>query len=543
MRLPLPTIFQRWRFCLSNLIVIAGAWWLVGKAGLGLERGWWPCIAAFVAWGVGLTLAGNYRAESSAKGSRLIVDHLLISTVWLGGIWACGVRLNFGSAAGFIAVVFAGLWAASLLAALELPRIRLPNPKKLLAPVWAGIVLIREIGKLFQVKLVPLTFFVGIFVAVVAMSWFGRWAAREPFHQEFTRITRWTAPSTHYYPTASELANVVRQKARPGTVLVIVGGNSVFYGLGQPVGQVWTTVLQRELGARYSVVNLAMPGAAPVDGGAVIAEMLRNEFPRQIYLANAWACDSSAPGGSPVYRYIFWNAYYENRLIDDQPRRTSIQRVLAQHAAHEGLVELRGRVWLDGLFHFQDGWNYIAYKKFGTVWGHYPLGEIWAKPRETFPDEEADFLAQPTSRRFTGYYDAEELAIIRRRNAWAFAADSVNAKLKVNAEAWDEFGKNIDGMFPRALKKRTLIVISRDCPYFIEKLSPEERERNDLACLLTVQKWRENGYESTDYGRDFSIEDYGDRVHLTTRGGEKLANLIAIKVRDMSDRLGYAPPR
>ena len=544
MRLPLPEILQRWRLCVLDLLVITAAWLWVGMRGLGAGRAGLPLVLALVAWGLGLTLAGNYRAKSLAKGSRLslIVDHLLISTFWLIGIWLCRVRLNLGSAVGFVVVAFAGLWAASFLMTLKWPSIRLPDIGKQLARISDRIARVKRIGKFLQVKPIPRTFFLGVAVAMVVMSLFGRWAAREHFHKEFTRVTPWIAPSTQYYPTVSELANVARQKTRPETVQVIVGGNSVFYGVGQPPDRVWTDSLQQQLGPNYSVVNLALPGAAPVDGGAVIAEMLRTEFPKQIYLANTWPCDGSGSSGNPAYRYIFWNAYYDNFLIDDPLRNASVARLLAQHNPHESFVERRSTWALDGLFHFQDGWNYLAYKKFGTVWGHYAPGEIGLKPRELLPEPVGDFLAEPTSRRFSGYYDAGDLAIIRGRNAWAFEPVANGSKLAANALAWGEFGRNIDEMFPRALRKRTLIMISRDCPYFTEKLSPEEREQDDLACALTVRKWREYGYESMDYGRDFSIEDYGDRVHLTSLGGEKLAKLIAVKVRDMSERLGYLKP-
>jgi hypothetical protein len=372
------------------------------------------------------------------------------------------------------------------------------------------------------------------------MALFGRWAANERYHQNFTRILPWMAPSTNYYPTAAELTTIVRQEARPGTVLVIVGGNSVFYGVGQPAGRFWTVNLQQELGPGYSVVNLALPGGAVTDGGAVIAEILRHEYPREIYVANAWACQAPEAGGSRGYRFIFWDAYYKGLLIDDPDRAATINQLRSGPGQDEGIVELQCRMLLDRLFYFQDGWNYLTYKKFGTVWGHYPLGEIWLGPRESHADEEADFLNVPVSRRFAGSFDAADLSIIRNRSAPGFVRGAAAGETwKPRDQVWKKFGADIDGLFPRVLKKRTLIVVGRDCPYFIEKLSPEERERDNLATLLTVKKWRESGYEAMDYGMDFSIEDYGDRVHLTTVGGAKLAKLVAAKTREMSHNLGF----
>jgi hypothetical protein len=38
------------------------------------------------------------------------------------------------------------------------------------------------------------------------------------------------------------------------------------------------------------------------------------------------------------------------------------------------------------------------------------------------------------------------------------------------------------------------------------------------------------------------MDDAGDRTHLTWHGGVKLANVVAAKVRAMSQQLGYLNP-
>ena len=95
---------------------------------------------------------------------------------------------------------------------------------------------------------------------------------------------------------------------------------------------------------------------------------------------------------------------------------------------------------------------------------------------------------------------------------------------------------------PDALKKRTLILLSRSSPYYVRRLTPDEREREDLTYAHSVAVWEAGGYEAMDYGKDFTVEEYGDRTHVTWQGGAKLAVLVADNVRAMAQDLGYLQP-
>jgi hypothetical protein len=206
-------------------------------------------------------------------------------------------------------------------------------------------------------------------------------------------------------------------------------------------------------------------------------------------------------------------------------------------------VELKVRMALDRLLYFQDAWNFLTYKKFGTVWGQYPVGPVFLGPRENQPDPEGDFMTTPMAARFPPYKEAAELAILR---GWADTAylpkRGPDGAWQPKARAWNEFRDNIQAAFPAALKPRTLVLLSRDCPFYVEKLSQEDRERYELVCLTSVQQWTAAGYGAFAYGDDFAAEDYGDRIHLTSAGGAKLAKLTAGQVRTLSQKLGYKNP-
>jgi hypothetical protein len=60
-----------------------------------------------------------------------------------------------------------------------------------------------------------------------------------------------------------------------------------------------------------------------------------------------------------------------------------------------------------------------------------------------------------------------------------------------------------------------------------------------LAVRDTIRIWQELGYDAVPYGNLFAADDFGDRSHLTKRGGKKLADITAAKVSEMAVRLGY----
>jgi hypothetical protein len=76
-------------------------------------------------------------------------------------------------------------------------------------------------------------------------------------------------------------------------------------------------------------------------------------------------------------------------------------------------------------------------------------------------------------------------------------------------------------------------------PYYLGQFTPAELKRDDLAHQLSVQTWRRAGYEAFDCGRGYAVEDYGDRIHLSSTGGDRLALQVAGEVRRIANKLNY----
>jgi hypothetical protein len=398
--------------------------------------------------------------------------------------------------------------------------------------------------------IVPRTGLLGVVLGFGLLTLLGRQAARENQHRDFVRFTPWTAPDTKYYPTVNEMRAIVRAQVKPGQVLVIVGGDSVLLGVGQPPAQLWSKRLQDELGAGYCVVNLAFRAAMPTDAGAVVAESLRGEFPRQIYVANAAPTQDISPAGSLTYRFLLWEARYKGLLLDDPVRDRAIAVRGTDRDYAAGLTELKLRSALDGLFYFQDLWNDVAYTRASTVWDSYFPGTRgfsaplqFAEPRRNFPDPEPDYLTVTSARRFPVERREIELRTIRTYSAPAYETEKApDGTWRPSAAFWQKFQAGVSEAFPRELKARTLIVTGHAAPNLRQQLPPDEQERDRLVYAQAVAEWEKDGYGALEYGRDFTIDDYGDRTHLTWRGGEKLARQVATKVRAMSTQLGYLKP-
>jgi hypothetical protein len=89
----------------------------------------------------------------------------------------------------------------------------------------------------------------------------GHWAGKQNLFFSYQRIYHLISPEGFFYPSLDNLTVLVSHLAAKEKILVVVGGNSVFAGVGQKKEELWTKELQRLLGEDFTVVNLAFSGA------------------------------------------------------------------------------------------------------------------------------------------------------------------------------------------------------------------------------------------------------------------------------------------
>lgn len=388
----------------------------------------------------------------------------------------------------------------------------------------------------------PWTMIAGFVLGLALLAWFGRHRGNTDYHTTFTRFHPMIAPDSQYQPTMREMMSIVRARCRADQILVIVGGNSILLGVGQPADQMWTRRLQDLLGDRFAVVNLAYRGSAATDGGAVVAEALRDEFPRQIYIANVAPMQGIPPHGIDTYRFIVLDALAKGWLLPWAPRDTALAQWTDDPVTRDAAREQRFAARADALLAFRDVWNWWTYEKAST----FGVPMMPALPqalaaRKTFPDAETDYNNQPFTQRFAPAFDDANLAITRATGREFFTADASGAWTPI-APAHEAFRASAQGAFPDPLKARTLLLVGHGSPYYTHRLTAAEKARERLAYDTTLATWRAIGHPILEYGNDFTQDDFGDRSHLTTQGGRKLATTVAPAVKDLASRLGYLKP-
>lgn len=386
----------------------------------------------------------------------------------------------------------------------------------------------------------PGWFLAGIALGLAGLSWLGRSAGRTDFHPGYARIYPAISPETHYYPTLDELLTIVRARCRTDQTLVIVGGNSILEGVWQPVGDLWTRHLQELLGEHYCVINFAFRGGSPTDGGAVVAEVLRREFPHQIYVADEAPFNGVDSFAHEPYRYIFWQAYFRGWLLDVPARSRHIAEYQWNKEQRRTFSEAAISVWLDRALNYRDLWNRVCFEDFCTVPSYF--GDYFPAlltPRRKFGDEEPDaydpaFMAvkYPASS-----YEAEMRIV--RDSSGQFYARAGDGAWQLSPAKHKELAKIYAEAFPPQLIPRTLILVSPSSPYYRSRLTPDETERDRQGYADAVRLWGDAGYPAMEYGRDFTEDDFGDRTHLSKTGGRKLAEQVAPEIRALADRLSY----
>jgi hypothetical protein len=372
-------------------------------------------------------------------------------------------------------------------------------------------------------------FFAGLAAGFVLAVVLGHEASGYSKPARFDRFYPGISPDSLYYPTYATLENLALSRWTPGKTLVIIGGNSVLNGVGQPVPELWSRRLQVLLGEEYVVVNLAFRGALPAEGGAVVAEALHRRGITLIYVANTspGACDLPVGG---TYEYLYWDAWFAGKLTPYAVRETALAAWTAglDPAMREKHAELRRSSRLNHWLRFHDLWNHVGYRHFFTVWNVVTRHIAWQARARTIDHESQP---EPLAQRFLAGQSVE-MGIVRYFSASMMQPDGAGGWQK-DPPAWQRLNEQINISFVPALRPRTLMLLSQNCPYYREQLTPAELARDTAAYLAAEGTWRDHGIRCVTAGADFQSVDFRDRCHLAPSGGAKLAALVAREIVNM----------
>ncbi len=384
----------------------------------------------------------------------------------------------------------------------------------------------------------PRALFFGAACSFLACCLAGRVGSQRNLFDRFERFHLYLNPSTYFYPTASQVRALGAARLEPDRIAVIVGGNSILYGVGQSEAEVWTRELQARLGDGYRVLNLAQWGAAAHECGASVAEALAAERPRLILIG--LTCPTGFPGYADglTYPYFFWDAYYKGLLQPDPGRAKALAELPAERPGLPPLQEMRARALLNSGCYFDDLWTAAAYRCGGTVWNP-AMPDSWYRPRREL-GEPGSSAPPPVGRRYAPEVLDREMKLVsgyfplgcRKDAAGRWAVDP-------SAPAWASLEENARRCFPEPCRKRTLIVVQTESPYYLDRLPADERALYFVLSRRTAEKLEGAGFAALDMGDGFTAADFADRPHLAASGGVKLADRVAVRVRRLADELGY----
>jgi lysophospholipase L1-like esterase len=381
--------------------------------------------------------------------------------------------------------------------------------------------------------LAPGALLAGVACAFLACCLAGARLSRTNPFVGFERFGRLIAPEGLFYPTARQVRALGRDLLPPDKVAVVVGGNSIMHGVYQTSQGLWTKALQAELGDRYRVINLALPGAGPSDFGGPAAELLARDHPRLLFLASAGTAGVPIDPDGYFFRYFFWDARTRGLLLDDPEREAYLRATCEARKDDPAFAELRQQLRLDRYTYSRDLWSRLAYTHLGTVWAPPLDGAVWnGRPRAFWaPRQRCELPEVPmtAATRYPAALDAQSMEILRFWSGLAPAFAGASAPVPAGLRA----------CFPAACRRRTLLLVLPDSPYYVERLTPAERA--NYREVLRVIAWGlgQAGFVTLEAGRGFGTEDFVDRCHLSEEGGRRLAAEVAPRVRQLAKELGY----
>lgn len=385
----------------------------------------------------------------------------------------------------------------------------------------------------------PHAFFLGVTTAFAGCCLAGYLCSQHNIFHHFERFHIYIAPESLFYPTACQVRQLAHARLDPDKVAVIVGGNSITRGAGQSVPGLWTHALQAELGDGYQVLNLGMNGSTECEFGALTAEMLAREG-RKVILVTIIGPGNmqGAPDGN-TYNYLFWDAYYK-RLIDKYPERQlrlGLNKPILDAGSGGKYSDLRLGHRLDSYFYFEDLWTTLTYKRLTTTW-NYLVNQSFTKARRLYAD--AECYPVPPEQRYIHADNAAQMAVVRCWIADGLVKDSAgNWVADLKNPKWEGLKQSALACFPGAARQRTVMIVARESPYYLEQLTAEEHARYDAMVRTTLGKLQELGFTPADALLGLRREEYFDRCHLAEDGGHKLAKRLAPPIQELAGRLGY----
>lgn len=351
---------------------------------------------------------------------------------------------------------------------------------------------------------------------------------------DFKRFFEYINPNGGFYLTYNEILaqardKLARSKGRP---LVIIGGDSVFFGEGQSSDSLWSEELAKQLGDQYAVINLALPGTKVFEAGYWVYEKLKSEGAPVILVTTAMPSTVFEPSGTIPLHYMYFDAVERKCLSDFEERDLFSLRhnewTLFKDGEHREIFKQRSII--NHYLACEELWTRFTYSVLGNYY-HRTTAYRSLEPRVCFKDPLIDRPAFDP-------IDTEKLDqgtnIIRRYMAGITSLYEPQVKEETQQFFWRRLAGCTKASVPANYKSQIIVCVTALNPLFLDELTVSERTKYDRIKALWLKNFREHGFYTVELNNELKADSYIDFDHLTKSGGKAMATTLAPIVKQFA---------
>lgn len=352
---------------------------------------------------------------------------------------------------------------------------------------------------------------IALVTTLICISLAGQWTLSQDNFPNVKRFWTMQSPAVNFFPTARQTLRWALDNSRGFKTVIVFGGSSVILGNGQPVDQTISENLQRHLGKRAKVLNLAVRGGGPFGQGLYVANALTG-FGKQVIFISDYNPGYVPPiKNNPPYQYFYWQSKFAGYLGEGPLSRLEE----SETAFFPNQLEVLAHI--NHYLKFMELSNYVSYK-FISLNHSEVIGEKWFSPLGAYPDDE---VVIPYEQRYLN----EEV------EASAFKRVQGQAQISYSKSHYQWVASEHDRLIQGGKKRFEKVVLLSFCenPRYVDKLSKLDR-----------QKYLERHMQQTKAFDDISSSiiavpictgltdaDYADVAHLAPTGASKVAELLS----------------
>lgn len=408
------------------------------------------------------------------------------------------------------------------------------STKDIQEPVASQPGLIERFNQWFVEQINPRITLLALIASFTVCVMLGYLCSKEVLIPNFVRFHTEISMDTQFLPTFSQLYKMAAAKAQKSKYLVIVSGDSIFYGAGQSAERVWSKRLEEILGPDFAVINYAFRGGAALESGYWVLEALSKNYDNVFVVGNTWGVYCSGPIGQTPYSYHFWDARSHGYLRRYPARDKLVTKFATALTNQDAFYRLGNdtplQMDLDSVLFFRDLWTTFYYRYFSPMW----FINNFLKPRAVYSDT--------TPTKFPPLGDEENRWIKTISNQHnELITMHADGTFDLHEKPFNVLKEMVDKSVIPSLRSRILIVQVDACPLFLEKLAAPTLAMRKKILERSAQVYNKLGFDSIIIDT-LQNSDYVDGKHLSPAGGEKIAELIAVRLKELVARAPKAPP-